>query len=212
MATFGIYHCLTSPPHAGNQGVCYFFQHFSSFQHQGRLQFFPGKINHPALPDGILEVGPQMPTLIETGTSANFKLVEGLPESIRVMIKPPKETTYYTCDHAGTYKKKTSNEPPLIKLRKTKYSIKHINHNPLELFDMVSSRLPIAIKLWIKNQVDSNMDWKAIKAGLRMTDEDLDTFNLSNVIPKIPAGLIISYQDVQNIILTRMNSLARKHF
>ncbi|KAI7865038.1 hypothetical protein BDF14DRAFT_1883878 [Spinellus fusiger] len=51
------------------------------------------------------------------------------------------------------------------------------------------------------------MDWKAIKAGLCMTDEDLDTFNLSNVTPKIPAGLIISYQDVQNIILAQMNSV-----
>ncbi|KAI7871786.1 hypothetical protein BDF14DRAFT_905180 [Spinellus fusiger] len=144
------------------------------------------------------------------------------------MIKLPKEKTYYICDHAGTYKRKTSsNEPPLKKLRKTKESIKvgctakltktvffngnigvmyiwkHINHNPLELSDMVSSRLPTAIKLWIKKQVDSNMDWKAIKAGLCMTDEELDT---------IPAGLIISSQDVQNIILARMNSLARKHF
>ncbi|KAI7870060.1 hypothetical protein BDF14DRAFT_1741585 [Spinellus fusiger] len=170
-------------------------------------------------------------------SSANFKLVEGLPESSIAMIKLPKEMTYYICDHAGTYKKKTSsNEPPLKKQRKTKESIKvgctakltktilynsnvevmyiwkHINHSPLELSDMVSSRLPTAIKWWIKKQVDSNMDWKAIKAGLCMTDEELDTFNLSNVIPKIPAGLIISYQDVQNIILARMNSLARKHF
>ncbi|KAI7861495.1 hypothetical protein BDF14DRAFT_1738561, partial [Spinellus fusiger] len=92
-------------------------------------------------------------------SGSNFKFMEGLPESSIAMIKLPKEKTYYICDHA------------VLKL-------KHINHNPLELSDMVSSRLPPAIKLWIKKQVDSNMDWKAIKAGLCMTDEDLDTVSI----------------------------------
>lgn len=63
-----------------------------------------------------------------------------------------------------------------------KYTWKHTNHNPLEVSDMVSSKLPAAIRLWIKKQVDSNMDWKAIKASLRMSEQSLDNVSYIKAI------------------------------
>lgn len=135
-------------------------------------------------------------------SEANLKKVENIPVVNWSMIKLAKETIYLLCDHAGKYKKKpVSDEMPARKVRKTKDSIKvgctakltkilfftgevevkytwrHINHDPLEVSDMVSSRLPAAIKLWIKKQVKSNMDWKAIKACLCMTEQSLDNVN-----------------------------------
>lgn len=54
------------------------------------------------------------------------------------------------------------------------YSWKHINHDPLSAKEMYTSRLPTVIKDWINEQVKSNMDWKFIKATLRMSEESLD--------------------------------------
>lgn len=133
-------------------------------------------------------------------SEANLRTVESFDNNNRNMIKLAKETTYFVCDHGGKYKKKAISVevPTPKKQRKTrdsikvgclakftkiiffngevevKYAWKHINHDPLAVSDIVSSRLPASIKLWIRKQVDSNMDWKAIKACLRMTEQSLD--------------------------------------
>lgn len=54
------------------------------------------------------------------------------------------------------------------------YEWKHVNHDPLDKQELSSSRLPQVIKDWINEQVQSNMDWKAIKATLRLSEQSLD--------------------------------------
>ncbi|KAI8979866.1 hypothetical protein BDB01DRAFT_725385 [Pilobolus umbonatus] len=91
-----------------------------------------------------------------------------------------------------------------------KYEWQHAYHDPLTAPDLTSSRLPKAIKDWINEQVESNKDWKAIKATLRLSETNLDAFDMFESFSKIPAGLLVRYVDVQNVIFAKMNKLSRK--
>ncbi|KAI9246546.1 hypothetical protein EDC94DRAFT_529522 [Helicostylum pulchrum] len=72
-------------------------------------------------------------------------------------------------------------------------------------------RLHKVIRDWIHQQMKSNMDWKAIKGALRMSENSLDSFDMSLAFSKILAGMLVKYSDVQNSIVAKMNALSRKH-
>ena len=55
------------------------------------------------------------------------------------------------------------------------YAWIHENHDPMERRDLSQSRLPQNIRDWIHQQVQSNIEWKAIKATLRLSEQSLDS-------------------------------------
>lgn len=57
---------------------------------------------------------------------------------------------------------------------KVEYHWKHHNHNPLDTKEVISSRLPKVFKNWIDEQIQSDKDWKAIKATLRLSEKCLE--------------------------------------
>jgi hypothetical protein len=102
-------------------------------------------------------------------------------------------TIKYQCGHSGKPKKRKESEAS-IKKTQTKESIKigcpayinkhlltggavevtyrweHPGHNPFDVQEIISSRLPSEVKQWIEEHVNQNMDWKSIKNLLRMDE------------------------------------------
>ncbi|ORE01005.1 hypothetical protein BCV72DRAFT_266057 [Rhizopus microsporus var. microsporus] len=91
------------------------------------------------------------------------------------------------------------------------YEWHHIYHDPLAALDLTSSRLQKAIKGWINQQVESSKDWKATKATLCLSENNLDAFDMSQAFLKVPAGLLVRYADAYNVIFAKMNKLSRKN-
>lgn len=114
------------------------------------------------------------------------------------------DVLYYGCDHSSKPQKKNYKTPE-EKKRQTKASIKvgcpaklnvvkrnegsffvkyywkHEKHDPNATSDIVDSRVSDEIRAWIEEHVDKHMDWKSIKALLRLNAEDLDRVN-TNII------------------------------
>lgn len=57
---------------------------------------------------------------------------------------------------------------------------KHEGHTPGTLRDMASSMLTIHVRQWIEEKVESGLNWKAIKAMLRIDTDILDSVSFSS--------------------------------
>ncbi|KAG1098326.1 hypothetical protein G6F61_011361 [Rhizopus arrhizus] len=96
----------------------------------------------------------------------NAATVPYMPEEALKACLLLKEMRYFICDHEGlpSGEASESNE-------------QHASSDPLATPDVTSSRLSNAIKNWIHQQVDSNKDWRAIKATLPLSEQRLDTLS-----------------------------------
>lgn len=55
------------------------------------------------------------------------------------------------------------------------YNWKHTGHDPVDIEDISKSRIDNEIRAWVEQHVDHHLDWKGIKALLRLSDEEMDT-------------------------------------
>lgn len=58
------------------------------------------------------------------------------------------------------------------------------------------------------------MNWPSIKAHLRISSEQLDmleNIQADNGESIIPVGILVKYQDVQNVTAATLNKVSRKH-
>ncbi|KAI8142108.1 hypothetical protein BJV82DRAFT_579660 [Fennellomyces sp. T-0311] len=110
-------------------------------------------------------------------------------------------STTYICDHARCAPPRNPNGPNkkprtskntikvncpakyLVKYLldgkvKVEYHWKHENHDPTEISDAVRSKLPPTTLQWIQNHVDNHLDWEKIQEHLRLTEEELQAYNI----------------------------------
>jgi hypothetical protein len=110
----------------------------------------------------------------------------------------PVVSHYFVCDHAGLPRKSETGVPENKRRKTLKTSInvgclakfvKHVyanntvkvvyhwihnNHDPCQMEDIVSSRLPLELRNWIIDCVDRHMNLKSIKSLLRLNIDQLD--------------------------------------
>jgi hypothetical protein len=115
----------------------------------------------------------------------------------------PVVSQYFICDHAGLPRKNETSTPENKRRKTLKTSIKvgclakfakhvfangsvkvvyhwiHNNHDPCQMEDIVSSRLPLDLRNWIINCVDRHMNLKSIKSLLRLNIDQLDEVSTS---------------------------------
>jgi hypothetical protein len=102
------------------------------------------------------------------------------------------------CDHAGNPKKRKITSEEVVERRGeygskkvgcpvrlsvdylnngqvlVKYIWKHQFHDPTNIEEMIESKLPDDVKQWIAEKVSLEMDWKSIKAVLRLSEDTLN--------------------------------------
>ncbi|OAD68278.1 hypothetical protein PHYBLDRAFT_72990 [Phycomyces blakesleeanus NRRL 1555(-)] len=123
---------------------------------------------------------------------------------IELALKEPLKvkTVVCLCDHAEKPKKKLSSLQQVQKRVRTtksikigcpaniykhvmtdgtihiKYNWQYLDHDPFQIEEISSSRLPDKLKQWVEELVGQNMDWKSIKNMLRMSEDRLFEVNI----------------------------------
>ncbi|KAI7855670.1 hypothetical protein BDC45DRAFT_423468, partial [Circinella umbellata] len=76
---------------------------------------------------------------------------------------------------------------------------------------IIMSRSPEEARNWIKKNVDNHMNWEVMQDALRLSRQDLILYLQDN--PHLfPVYLRIHYQDVQNLIQSRLARLSGKAY
>ncbi|SAL97382.1 hypothetical protein, partial, partial [Absidia glauca] len=163
----------------------------------------------------------------EVTTHGNFVLNKTHPTGKNPSAPYQVKTVHWSLDPQPAKRRRTVNKVSKRSACPAKLTVKelnngtvevdyewvHLNHDPADWDEVAAEALDQGTKEWLKKQVDNEMNWTSISALLRLNDDEMDM--LEGEIEerrRFPKMMAVNYRAVQNLVLSKINRVSKKHF